>query len=151
MKKCLWRAKHVAKKVESETPPTPVTRVVVQNQEPMIFDAEWDGAQIIRFAVISDTHIGSKYTQLSYLNNFYNRLVMEGITKVYNAGDITEGLKMRPGHEYEVYTVSADEMRDDVLKNYPCRDSITTYFITGNHDASIYKQRSIIPTISPLL
>lgn len=139
VKQCLWRAKNVAKKVESETPPTPVTRVVVQNQEPMIFDAEWDGAQIIRFAVISDIHIGSKYTQLTYLNNFYNRLVMEGITKVYNAGDITEGLKMRPGHEYEVYTVSADEMRDDVIKNYPCRDGITTYFITGNHDASIYK------------
>ena len=31
-------------------------------------------------------------------------------------------------------------MRDDVIKNYPSRPGITTHFITGNHDASIYKQ-----------
>lgn len=114
-------------------------RVVVQNQEPTVFDAKWDGAKLIKFAVISDIHIGSKYTQLTHLNNFYDRLVMEGIKTVYNAGDITEGLKMRPGQEYEVYTISADEMRDNVIKNYPKRDGITTHFITGNHDASIYK------------
>jgi hypothetical protein len=30
-------------------------------------------------------------------------------------------------------------MRDDVVKNYPYREGITTHFITGNHDASIYK------------
>ena len=47
---------------------------------------------------------------------------------------------MRVGHEYEVYTVAADEMVDNVVKNYPSRKNITTYFITGNHDASIFKQ-----------
>lgn len=47
---------------------------------------------------------------------------------------------MRVGHEYDLYVISADEMRDDVVKNYPSRPGITTYFITGNHDASIYKQ-----------
>lgn len=30
-------------------------------------------------------------------------------------------------------------MKDDVIANYPKRAGITTHFITGNHDASLYK------------
>lgn len=133
VQKYLYNHKKVAEKAAEQK------RVVIENQEPKAYDAQWDGAKIIKFAVISDIHIGSKYTQLTHLHNFYDRLVMEGVDKVYNAGDLTEGLKMRPGHEYEVYTISADDMRDEVIKNYPYREGITTYFITGNHDASIYK------------
>lgn len=115
-------------------------RIAIQNQEPEYHDAKWDGTKVIRFAIMGDTQIGSKYTQLTHLHNFYDLCASEGITDVYHTGDLTEGLKMRVGHEYELYTVSADEMREDVVKNYPKRDGITTHFITGNHDASIYKQ-----------
>lgn len=115
-------------------------RVAIQNQEPEEYDGKWDGTETIRFAIMGDTQIGSKYAQLTYLHNFYDLCKKEGITDVYHTGDITEGLKMRVGHEYELYTVSADEMREEVVKNYPKRDGITTHFITGNHDASIYKQ-----------
>ena len=114
-------------------------RVVIQNQEPERHCAKWDGTKIIRFAIMGDTQIGSKYTQLSHLHSFYDICAKEGITDVYHTGDLTDGLKMRVGHEYELYEVSADEMRDDVVKNYPVREGITTHFITGNHDASIYK------------
>jgi UDP-2,3-diacylglucosamine pyrophosphatase LpxH len=88
---------------------------------------------------MGDTQFGSKYSQITYLHDFYDLCKKEGIKDVYHTGDITDGLKMRPGHEYELYEISADEMRDDVIKNYPKRDGITTHFITGNHDASIYK------------
>lgn len=115
-------------------------RVAIQNQEPEHHKAKWDGTDIIRFAVIGDTQIGSKYTQLTHLHNFYNLCEKEGITDVYHTGDLTEGLKMRVGHEYELYEVSADEMREDVILNYPRRENVKTHFITGNHDASIYKQ-----------
>lgn len=125
---------------KSEKKPEEVKRVAVQNQEPECFKAKWDGTTTLRFAIIGDTQLGSKYTQLTHLHNFYDLLAKEGITTVYHTGDMVEGLKMRVGHEYELYEVSADEMRDDVVKNYPKRDGITTYFITGNHDASIYKQ-----------
>lgn len=114
-------------------------RVVIQNQEPKLHKAKWDGTKIIRFAIIGDTQIGSKYAQLTYLHSFYDLCQSEGIEHVYHTGDITDGLKMRVGHEYELYEVSADEMRDDVVKNYPKYGSIKTHFITGNHDASIYK------------
>nr|DAM96983.1 MAG TPA: metallophosphatase domain protein [Caudoviricetes sp.] len=115
-------------------------RVAIQNQEPETHETNWDGTEIITFGLMGDTQMGSKYTQITYLHNFYDILAANGIKDVYHTGDITDGLKMRAGHEYELYLISADEMRDDVIKNYPKREGITTHFITGNHDASIYKQ-----------
>lgn len=115
-------------------------RIAIQNQEPECYNKVWDGTQTIKFAIMGDTQLGSKYAQITYLHDFYDRCVREGIKDVYHTGDITDGLKMRVGHEYELYAVSADDMRDDVVDNYPCRPGITTHFITGNHDASIYKQ-----------
>lgn len=114
-------------------------RVAIQNQDPDVSTAKWDGTELIKFGLMGDTQFGSKYAQITYLHNFYNLCAIEGITDIYHTGDITDGLKMRPGHEYELYEISADEMRDDVVKNYPKIDGITTHFITGNHDASIYK------------
>ena len=126
-------------KKDNTTVATPEKKVIVQNQEPEYSDAEWTGTKIIRFGLMGDTQFGSKYAQLTHLHNFYDLCEKEGITKVYHTGDITDGLKMRPGHEYELYDSSADGQREDVVKNYPKRDGITTYFITGNHDASLYK------------
>lgn len=114
-------------------------RAAIQNQDPEVSTAKWDGTKLIKFGLMGDTQFGSKYAQITYLYNFYNLCAIEGITDIYHTGDITDGLKMRPGHEYELYEISADEMRDDVVKNYPKIDGITTHFITGNHDASIYK------------
>ena len=123
----------------SEEIPVEPKRVIIQNQEPERFDGKWDGTTSLRFAVMGDTQFGSKYAQISHLHNFYDLCEREGISTVYHTGDITDGLKMRPGHEYELYEISADGQVDDVIKNYPRRKGITTHFITGNHDASLYK------------
>lgn len=131
--KCYIR--HHAGKTKEE----PKERVVVQNHEPSHSDSNWKGTKTIRFALMGDTQFGSKYAQLTHLHKFYDICQSEGITAVYHTGDITDGLKMRPGHEYELYDSSADGQREDVVKNYPKRPGITTYFITGNHDASLYK------------
>ena len=137
VKSYLYRQRNKKQKGE---PVSNEKRVVIQNQEPTHYKSKWDKTSTIKFAIIGDTQLGSKYTQLTYLHDFYDRCEEEGIHTVYHTGDMVEGLKMRVGHEYELYTVSADDMRDDVIKNYPQRPGITTYFISGNHDASIYKQ-----------
>lgn len=111
----------------------------LQNFEPKITKSKWDGTRVLKFAIMGDTQLGSKYAQITYLHQFYDLCKQEGITDVYHTGDITDGLKMRPGHEYELYVNSADDMLEDVVKNYPRREGITTHFITGNHDASLYK------------
>ena len=121
--------------ISTETKP-----VVVQNQEPTVHNPKWNGTTILKFAIIGDTQLGSKYAQISHLKNFYELCASEGIKDVYHTGDVTDGLKMRSGHEYELYKTSADDMVQDVIENYPRIEGITTHFITGNHDASIYKQ-----------
>lgn len=123
---------------ENEIAPPP--KVVVQNQEPDIYNAAWDGATIIKFGLMGDTQIGSKYTQITHLREFYDICERLGIPNVYHTGDITDGLKMRPGHEYELYMSSSDDLVKHIADIYPKKTGITTHFITGNHDASIYKQ-----------
>lgn len=103
-------------------------------------DGKWSGEKIIRFGMISDTHLNSKYTQITHLHAYYDLCQREGITTVYHAGDIDEGEQMRTGHQYECYEQGADDHVDHIVKVYPQRSGIHTEFITGNHDASIIKR-----------
>lgn len=113
--------------------------IALQNLEPKNINADWNGNNIIRFGLMGDTQLGSKYAQITQLHKYYDICEQLEIANIYHTGDITDGLKMRPGHEYELYCTSADELKDDVIKNYPKINGITTHFITGNHDASLYK------------
>jgi len=113
---------------------------VFENLAPATHVQEWSGNQILSFGLISDTHINSKYTQLTYLKKFYEICAQRGIKDVYHAGDIDEGEQMRTGHQYECYTQGADDHINEIVVNYPSVDGIMTHFITGNHDSSIYKR-----------
>jgi len=104
------------------------------------FDRKWSGEKIIRFGMMGDTQINSKFTQLTHLHKFYDICKSEGIDTVYHTGDIDEGEQMRPGHQYECYTQGADDHVKEIVRVYPKIDGITTHFITGNHDASIIKR-----------
>lgn len=101
---------------------------------------EWNGGTV-RFGVVSDTHMGSIYEQSSFLHHAYNYLHQRGVTTVYHAGDVTEGqYNQRAGHIYECHKQGYDEQLNWVIENYPKIDGVTTYFITGNHDATFLKQ-----------
>lgn len=104
------------------------------------YKAAWNGEKIIRFGLMGDTQINSKYTQLTHLHSLYDVYANEGITDVYHTGDIDEGEEMRIGHKYECYTQGADDHVSEIVRVYPERKGITTHFITGNHDASIIKR-----------
>lgn len=104
------------------------------------YDSEWNGEKVIRFALMGDTQINSKYTQLTHLHKFYEICKEECITTVYHTGDIDEGEQMRIGHCYECYNQGADDHVKEIVRVYPKIDGIKTYFITGNHDASIIKR-----------
>lgn len=81
----------------------------------------------ITFGLIGDTHFNSKYVQLTYLNNFYDMCVAQGINDVYHVGDIDEGEMMRPGHAYENYKQGADDHILEIVKNYPYRRCYNTF------------------------
>ena len=124
--------------------PVPETKVqkyeVLENLTPRRHVMDWDGARVIRFGLMGDTQINSKYTQLTHLHRFYDICAQLGIDKVFHTGDIDEGEQMRPGHQYECYEQGADDHVAEIVRVYPRREGITTYFITGNHDASLYKR-----------
>lgn len=100
---------------------------------------EWNGERIVRFGLMGDTQINSKYTQLTHLHRLYDVYMQEGIKDVYHTGDIDEGEQMRKGHQYECYNQGADDHAAEIVKVYPKRGGTTTHFITGNHDASLIK------------
>lgn len=114
-----------------------LSKIPIQSEN--ILRRDWSGERVIRFAIISDSHIGSKYQQIGLLNSFYDICNREEISDVFCAGDISEGIKMRPGHEQECFLHGADDIEDYIIQNFPRREGITTQFITGNHDHSIIK------------
>jgi predicted phosphodiesterase len=115
-------------KIEKAIPPT-------EN----VVKKPWHGEKIIRFGLTGDSHINSKYTQLTHLHALYDIFVQEGITTVYHTGDIDDGEHMRIGHEYELYEHGADDHVGEIVRVYPSMPGIETDFITGNHDHAFIK------------
>jgi len=120
---------------------------VVSNKEQKVFEnlvpkvhIEEQKDSVIRFGLIGDTHMNSNYSQINFLNSFYDHCQSLGISVVYHTGDIDDGEQMRLGHQYDCYTQGGDAHVAEIVKNYPSRKGITTEFITGNHDASIFKK-----------
>ena len=108
---------------------------------PKTFKHYW-GTKRIRIGLMSDTHIGSKYQDLSVLEDIFKRFKKEKVEAIYIAGDITEGYNMRPGHSFECSLHGADEQIKGVVDNIPSNKK-QIYFITGDHDHSHFKRQGI--------
>jgi len=93
----------------------------------------------IRFGLIGDRHNGSLYEAKDQLTAFYGRCQAEGVTTVLDAGDILDGHRLYAGQEFELHALGWAKQRDWFAQVAPRVDGITTYFITGNHDASLKK------------
>lgn len=93
----------------------------------------------IRFGVVSDTHLGSRYCQNSFLKWFYGHIKKQGATFVLHSGDLVDGEGVYRGQEYEVHAHGFDEQLEYVVKNYP--NGLPTYFITGNHCLSFFEKK----------
>jgi hypothetical protein len=100
-----------------------------------------------KIAVISDTHVGSKAEQHTHLMHFIRYALDKGYRDFAWPGDLTEGLKMRVGHELGMYIHSVDEIVQQLhrpfhlLGEYGAR----SYVIGGNHDFSIPRNCLIDP------
>ena len=98
---------------------------------------------VVRFGVISDTHMGSIYEHQDVLNLAYKVFKKEGIEKVYHAGDLCDGEGMWHGHAYEIHTAGADAQVKLCVEKYPKFKGVTTYFISGSHDLSFFKRAGV--------
>lgn len=94
----------------------------------------------IRKGFVSDTHLGSKYQQLLYLNDFYAVCEEMNVDEVFHCGDLTDGNgKVYKGHAQEIHVHGYENTVDYVVEQYPMRGNVKTRFIGGNHDESFFK------------
>ena len=100
---------------------------------------------VIRFGVVSDTHIGSLYERTDALIEFYNYLDDLGIKQVLHAGDVLDGVHMYKGQEFEQYATGYGQQMAALKKTADRLPGIKTVFITGNHDYSFYKSVGVQP------
>jgi len=86
-------------------------------------------------AIVSDTHLGSIYEQAIALHRFYKMPADAGCEFVIHAGDLTDGVQLRKGHEYECSLTGVDQLMQYAVDHYP--SDIPTYILAGNHDESL--------------
>lgn len=96
----------------------------------------------VTFGIVSDTHFGSYYSDISLLNQAYEIFLKEKVDFVFHAGDLLDGEKMYRGHEYEIFVHGADNQVKYCIENYPS-SGIKTYFIDGNHDRSFWRRAGV--------
>lgn len=85
-----------------------------------------------KVAVISDTHLGSKYCMREQLREFIHYAYEQGVREVLHPGDILDG-QYRHGI-YEVSHVGIEEQTRDLYETLPCLPGLSYHAITGNHD-----------------
>jgi len=96
-----------------------------------------------KFGLVSDTHFGSLYADYALLSYAYDVFSDEGIEIVFNTGDLTDGIRMYRGHEFELSHHGADAQVNVVVEKYPSRRGIRTLFVCGNHDRSHWKHGGV--------
>ena len=102
------------------------------------------GKSKVKFGVISDTHIGSKYYDSSLMEHAVRQFNKEGVDFVIHAGDIIEGLyPNRSGQVYELEDIGIDAQLKHAIKEMK-KVKQPLYFITGNHDFTAKKIAGIV-------
>lgn len=89
----------------------------------------------VRVGVVSDTHIGSKYQQITALRDFYKYADGRGVQAYLHGGDVLEGIhQAHRDAAYEQYAFGVDAQVDAVVSQYPKSANGDTLHVAGNHD-----------------
>lgn len=97
----------------------------------------------LKFGVVSCTHFGSLYSNITGIRNFYSEAKRQGCKFVLHVGDVLDGYKMHKGMEFEQSEIGWDAQAkkfEDVAPSL-----LPTKFITGNHDESLKKLAGLRP------
>ena len=92
----------------------------------------------IRIGAISDTHVGSKFTNPDYLYQAFEQFEKDGVDFVTHAGDVTEGMSHRAGHVLECSEIGFHAQRKKAIEMFG-QCPFPMYMISGNHDGWFWK------------
>lgn len=104
------------------------------------------GKDHIRLGIVSDTHGGSHYEQLTALRTFYRHADDLDVDAFIHGGDATQGSdKMHLDQPYQVHVHGADQQANYVIATHPksARPGVKTFILDGNHDDSFLKDGGI--------
>lgn len=112
-------------------------QTLVEDKTFVLQTRNFDGNSF-KVGIVSDTHLCSRYQQLSHLHSFYRYCTEhEGIDTILHAGDLSAGNgHMYRGQRYEIFIQGGDAQCEYIRNEYPQIDNVTTYVIAGNHDLS---------------
>jgi predicted phosphodiesterase len=88
----------------------------------------------IRLGVISDTHIGSLYTDPDRIFQAFEEFKKEKVDFITHSGDVVEGMSNRQGHIYELSHLGYDNQKKEAKRIFSQWSDTPMYFIDGNHD-----------------
>lgn len=111
------------------------------------------GKNIIRFAAISDTHIGAKSAMKEEIKHFVNEAYDKyDVRTIVHAGDCLAGNGVYRGQAIELEKWGCKEQCDLFAETLPKREGLQYIAITGNHDIDFVKKNGADPafTISKL-
>jgi len=103
--------------------------------DPSLFEGD-----TYKIGVVSCTHLGSKFQQLSHLRAFYHRCYDQGVRVVLHTGDLVDGMNVYAGQEFELFQHGFDAQRDYAVENFPVLPYGKTLVIAGNHDYAFVKE-----------
>lgn len=103
-----------------------------------------DNNNEFKFIAISDTYFGSKYQQLSILNDICSKGISMGYNNIFHCGNISCGIYPINDIYADTYFLD-DSLRqiDYIVKYFPQIEGMKTYFITGARDERHLKTNKI--------
>jgi UDP-2,3-diacylglucosamine pyrophosphatase LpxH len=114
-----------------------VIESAVAKRAPLIVDVPSE-KNTIQFGLYGDTQFGNVNEAVDEYYAYLARLRAEGITVKIHAGDVFDGHKVYRGQEFDLHALGWEAQKRHFLKVEPAaQPGEKTYFITGNHDASL--------------
>jgi hypothetical protein len=96
-------------------------------------------ANQLHFAVISDTHCGSKFARTAELGEFIHQAYDAGCRDIFHPGDIIDGIDIYKGQLFELVSPAVSDQINIALDSLPALEGLSYHFITGNHDETVRK------------
>ena len=89
--------------------------------------------ETVKFGTLSDTHLGSIYTDPHYVMAAFKEFEKEKVDFITHSGDVTEGMSHRPGHVYELSHIGYAAQKKHAIELLS-KAPVPLYMIDGNHD-----------------
>ncbi|MFA6328778.1 MAG: metallophosphoesterase family protein [Candidatus Micrarchaeia archaeon] len=101
--------------------------------------------RVLNFGFASDLHFSSIFHLPESFHEAMKRLEDKGVTRVYVAGDVMDGVKIYSGHHVNLLDHTVEAQTDRAASAFAMHPGMEFWAIAGNHDYSFTKQNGVKP------